>query len=158
MGNCEIVDRQASLAPEAGGFSPVKSIADDKANFDESFDEKNRIGTMRSFNCQSLAGLKIAANKNMSKGQSNDRLDETEVLPPTLMTTNSKQIVLRGNTLALLKDVKIDPRIFINVKKGQVTEDYSIESLLGEGTYGKVLLVTYKKTGFKRALKSNLDC
>ena len=51
--------------------------------------------------------------------------------------------------------MKIDPTIFINMKKGKVSENYQIEKLLGEGTYGKVLLVTHKKTGLKRALKSS---
>ena len=56
--------------------------------------------------------------------------------------------------LQRLKSIKIDARIFINQKKGKATENYHIESMLGEGTYGKVLLVTHKKTGLRRALKS----
>ena len=70
---------------------------------------------------------------------------ETKRSQDRLPTTISKQVSL--------KPLKIDPMIFINIKKGKVTENYQIESLLGEGTYGRVLLVTHKKTGLKRALK-----
>lgn len=44
--------------------------------------------------------------------------------------------------------------IFVKTKQGTFAKDYSGGRVLGEGAYGKVCLVTHKKTGIDRAMKA----
>ena len=44
--------------------------------------------------------------------------------------------------------------LFINIKNGSFAKDYTGGKVLGEGAYGKVCLVTHKKTGIVRAMKA----
>lgn len=48
----------------------------------------------------------------------------------------------------------VGPDIFVSLKKGQLTQTYSVGKTLGEGAYGKVNLVTHKQLGLIRAMKS----
>ncbi|CAD8150298.1 unnamed protein product [Paramecium pentaurelia] len=48
---------------------------------------------------------------------------------------------------------KVNPSIFVTLKKGDILNYYRIDQTLGEGSYGKVSLVTQKVTGLPRAMK-----
>ena len=150
MGNCECVTIHSASMHRDKTFVPLRSNQEDEAGFLEVSEERLRVNTMRPFHCQSLTSIKEnqlkthVDLKTRAMSSSNNEV-ETKRSQDRLPTTISKQVSL--------KPLKIDPMIFINIKKGKVTENYQIESLLGEGTYGRVLLVTHKKTGLKRALK-----
>lgn len=125
-------------------------------------EEGNAISMMKAFECQSMTELKHQSRKGrgFSTGGGFSIMDDKQTIKASMedgshfTDLQNKKTILRGNTQAQLRELKIDQTIFINIKKGKVTENYSIDNLLGEGTYGKVLLVTHRKTGIKRALKS----
>ncbi|CAD8138169.1 unnamed protein product [Paramecium octaurelia] len=48
---------------------------------------------------------------------------------------------------------KVNPSIFVTLKKGDILNYYRIDQTLGEGSYGKVSLVTQKVIGLPRAMK-----
>nr|AHW46386.1 MSP [Paramecium caudatum] len=48
---------------------------------------------------------------------------------------------------------EVGPNIFVNLKQGDITDNYLIQKILGEGSYGQVRLVTHKKTNQLRAMK-----
>lgn len=43
--------------------------------------------------------------------------------------------------------------MFINEKRGKITNDYDIQSVIGKGGYGEVKKVVHKLTGDVRAMK-----
>ena len=47
----------------------------------------------------------------------------------------------------------IDKNMFINEKKGKVTNDYVVQETIGKGGYGEVKKVVHKITGETRAMK-----
>lgn len=51
------------------------------------------------------------------------------------------------------KNLQFDAQMFINEKKGKVTNDYEILSLIGKGGYGEVKKVIHKITAEVRAMK-----
>lgn len=63
-------------------------------------------------------------------------------------------------TITDAKDIKkvsdgliLDKNMFINEKKGKVTNDYEIHEIVGKGGYGEVKRVVHKITGETRAMK-----
>jgi serine/threonine protein kinase len=118
----------------------------------DELDEGPSARAMREFQCQSLS-LMMKTNKNRFNQKSN------AVEPPKINViqavaqqepTQEMPLELQWKKSA---DIKVDGRIFINLNHGKVTEEYEIEGLLGEGTYGRVVLAKHKKTNLKRALK-----
>ena len=49
--------------------------------------------------------------------------------------------------------VHIDANMFINEKKGKITNDYEVLAVIGKGGYGEVKKVIHKITGEVRAMK-----
>lgn len=150
MGNCECVTtKQTSFNPDMPQ-SPARSRQEDEHLEERATEERQSINAMRSFHCRSLSTIKM----NNLACPSDHKSKVSSFAPKAISPTKADTEAIVRNDLSRLKSMKIDPTIFINMKKGKVTENYQIESLLGEGTYGKVLLVTHKKTNLKRALKS----
>jgi hypothetical protein len=149
MGQCECMVRShQSLKGDQLPPSPLPSRQEDLRSQEDPEEEGGSINQLRSFKCQSLAFVKqqqLARERRLSTVYLRPA-DETEV---TGISLTPKEILR-------LKSLKVDPTIFINKKKGKVSENYTIDTVLGEGTYGKVVLVTHKKTLLKRALKSSL--
>jgi hypothetical protein len=147
MGQCECMVRShQSVRGDQQPPSPMPSRQEDLRSQEDADEEGMAINQLRSFKCQSLASVKqhqLAHQRRLSTFLLKPP-DETEV---TGISLTPKEILR-------LKSMKIDPTIFINKKKGKVSENYNFEQVLGEGTYGKVVLVTHKKTQLKRALKS----
>lgn len=153
MGNCECVtSRQASYNPDQP-CSPKRSEIED-AFEREAADEERSVNDLRTFKCQTMTGLKsihlkaAVEEKSRILTVSRTKTHVPDMNLPVVAEQLTEREVLR------LRSLKIDPKIFINIKKGNVSENYDFIKLLGEGTYGKVMLVTQKKTGLKRALKS----
>lgn len=64
----------------------------------------------------------------------------------------------RGEMPALMRrgtihNVNIDVQMFISEKRGKITNDYDILTVLGKGGYGEVKKVIHKITGDVRAMK-----
>jgi len=49
--------------------------------------------------------------------------------------------------------VAIDVQMFIHEKKGKITNDYEVLSVIGKGGFGEVKKVIHKLTGDIRAMK-----
>jgi calcium-dependent protein kinase len=155
MGNCECVTSKANSHQfERRPFSPLRSHQEEEVHDEIAFDEQTGPQVMRQFRCHSLTGLKrnqmrflLTSSSPLKEPQSIEELEPPEKANKVTASANDDS--------RTLQDMKIDAKIFINIKKGKVTENYEIESLLGEGTYGRVLLVTHKKTKLRRALKSS---
>ncbi|CAD8139617.1 unnamed protein product [Paramecium pentaurelia] len=64
----------------------------------------------------------------------------------------SEQLSKDQKSLAI-NQFKVGPDIFINLKKGDITDNYIMNKILGEGSYGQVRLVQHKKSGQQRAIK-----
>jgi hypothetical protein len=128
----------------------MRSRQEDEHGRDEAVQERQSINTMRAFHHRSLSMIKLNNRRSPSD-------DKTKVSSSARKTYGTLAPIEETTKIGLgrLMSMKIDPTIFINMKKGKVSENYQIDKLLGEGTYGKVLLVTHKKTGLKRALKSS---
>lgn len=52
-----------------------------------------------------------------------------------------------------IHNVNIDVQMFISEKRGKITNDYDILTVLGKGGYGEVKKVIHKITGDVRAMK-----
>ena len=48
---------------------------------------------------------------------------------------------------SIFDNLKLDPNIFMNLKTGNILNEYSIEKTIGEGSFGKVCLVIQKRSG-----------
>lgn len=154
MGNSECVTRQSnSLNLEHRmTHSPQKSYAEDDVGLEVS-DERMKIVTMKQFKYQSLSAVKQNQTRHAIEVKTrHDSYSNNELISKKTKETKDNPIV----KLESLKPLKIDPMIFINIKKGKVTENYQMDKLLGEGTYGRVMLVTHKSTDLRRALKSRI--
>lgn len=148
MGQCECMVRShQSHKGDQLMMSPMPSKQEDLRSWEEPEEEQISINQLRSFKCQSLSAVK-------KQQLTHERRVSTTLAKPGDESDLSGTSLAR-NQISRLKSLKIDPTIFINKKKGNVSENYTIEQVLGEGTYGKVVLVTHKKTQLKRALKSN---
>ena len=53
----------------------------------------------------------------------------------------------------LSEGLLLDANMFINEKKGKVTNDYDVMECIGKGGYGEVKRVVHKITGEPRAMK-----
>lgn len=53
----------------------------------------------------------------------------------------------------LSEGLLLDANMFINEKRGKVTNDYDVIELIGKGGYGEVKKVVHKITGETRAMK-----
>lgn len=53
----------------------------------------------------------------------------------------------------LYEGLLLDANMFINEKKGKVTNDYDVGEIIGKGGYGEVKKVIHKITGETRAMK-----
>lgn len=149
MGQCECMVRShQSLRGDQLPPSPMPSRQEDLFSQEEAEEEGVTINRLRSFKIQSLATVKQHQLAHQR------RLSTTFLKPPD--DTEATGMSLTPKEILRLKSMKIDPTIFINKKKGKVSENYTFEQVLGEGTYGKVVLVVHKKTQLKRALKSKV--
>lgn len=52
-----------------------------------------------------------------------------------------------------IHNINIDVQMFISEKRGKITNDYDILTVLGKGGYGEVKKVIHKITGDVRAMK-----
>jgi hypothetical protein len=158
MGNhCNGLEYQPSMS--ARPTSSMRKEATEKlegsyvneAGADE-LDEGTHARAMREFQCQSLS-LMMKTNKN----RFNQKTNAVEAPKINVIHASALQEPTQEMPLELQwkksADIKVDGKIFINLNHGKVTENYEIEGLLGEGTYGRVVLARHKKTNLKRALK-----
>jgi serine/threonine protein kinase len=53
----------------------------------------------------------------------------------------------------MAEEVKVNKETMIGFNKDPITNFYTVEKKLGDGTYGCVYLATHKSTGLKRAIK-----
>ncbi|CAK82156.1 unnamed protein product (macronuclear) [Paramecium tetraurelia] len=88
-------------------------------------------------------------NKRLTKLNLEQTKDQTGTTSNNENPGSSKQ----SKFVKQLTDFKVDPSIFVTLKKGDLLKNYKIDQVLGEGTYGKVNLVTQKATGLQRAMK-----
>ncbi|CAD8141063.1 unnamed protein product [Paramecium octaurelia] len=88
-------------------------------------------------------------NKRLTKLSLEQTKDQTGTTSNNENPGSSKQ----SKFVKQLTDFKVDPSIFVTLKKGDLLNNYKIDQVLGEGTYGKVSLVTQKATGLQRAMK-----
>jgi calcium-dependent protein kinase len=58
-----------------------------------------------------------------------------------------------SNMKPLYEGLLLDANMFINEKKGKVTNDYDVGEVIGKGGYGEVKKVVHKITGETRAMK-----
>ncbi|CAD8139284.1 unnamed protein product [Paramecium octaurelia] len=66
----------------------------------------------------------------------------------------NKQIEMSKEQKSLaINKFQVGPDIFINLKQGDISDNYIINKILGEGSYGQVRLVQHKKSGQQRAMK-----
>ena len=86
--------------------------------------------------------------QNMRSRESDKQISQ----PTTEKNTNKDRAPQRKKTTTVLQSFSAD--IFIKIQKGTFAKDYSGGRVLGEGAYGKVCLVTHKKTGIVRAMKA----
>ncbi|CAD8053170.1 unnamed protein product [Paramecium sonneborni] len=66
---------------------------------------------------------------------------------------NKEQNMSKEQKSLAINKFEVGPDIFINLKQGDITDNYIINKILGEGSYGQVRLVQHKKTGQQRAMK-----
>ncbi|CAK84907.1 unnamed protein product (macronuclear) [Paramecium tetraurelia] len=95
-----------------------------------------------------VCGGKGAKNKDNAKKDQDQKQQDTHPKSIENGQKNDKKAFTSQKT-----QFKVNPSIFVTLKKGDILNYYRIDQTLGEGSYGKVSLVTQKVTGLPRAMK-----
>lgn len=62
-------------------------------------------------------------------------------------------LLMRKGTMSAIGNLHIEANMFINEKKGKITNDYDVQATVGKGGYGEVKKVIHKITSELRAMK-----
>ena len=113
----------------------------------------NRIGTnynsIRSENTSNMVITQAQAQGSAHKQKNHLSVDKQSYSPFKKSMTNSKL----NNSISVVNNIKINATSLINRKECSPAENYDIDKMLGEGSYGEVYRVRHKTLNIIRAMK-----
>ena len=129
----------------------TNSIHRKKSERDDQLKKKKSTGVSSSDSKSKRLSVKDVHEKKQ-KGKRPQKSNEPDSIQTKLSDDTIKQTPNKDNNKK--GTISIDVRKFIKENKGDITERYTVNKILGKGAYGEVSLIIDKVTGNKRAMKT----